>query len=668
MNILEQEDLIKGLDDRRLQEEAKRPTGQVPQFLVVSEIQRRTDMRKKYQDPSQQQPQGTVADQITQAGIASVQPPQMMQGQPMPMQGQPMPMQAYGGGMTPFMRKYAGGGVVRMQRGGVAPQDQMLALLSDLKGRGLGKEDVLDLLSSQSPRGGVNPSILDILDYTKSPLSQAFRKIYPDVAGTVDENLSIDQNLGNEFPNALIEDSNSASLDLATSGDPPTDGYVDPVSIDMPEVISKEMSFNEMLGKREIPESNYINNLLKMNSPESRLLDAESAILSGYTPKPEEEAEAGKEDASSDGTFSQIMSALNPFQSSGGRTASNMEGALVDSTLTRNRSFNEPLLTNPSTGRPLFGIESEKYLGLSPDQQRELDRQETVDSYKKVPRVDVPEGFIDIDGALRPIDSFTALSGSGLRAIQNKKEQDRIRALIAATPQTGPAVIEPEVNAEVDAEVSGDVVVKSAEETIKRARDTSSQSDIDAKVKQNRMASGASGLGNLFGLEGNKKQAFSMALMALGAGIAKGDTAGGLKDAGLAMNAINQQNLDREDKRLDRLGKAEDRTLRRLDIKDARAERNLIRAETKADRERRSQEQASYRLQTLMAAYIKERGSVDTQEQQIEYENKLRRGLDLPVLELNTGADVGLTGGNLSSKANGVVGSYSQKTGFLTPT
>jgi len=154
-----------------------------------------------------------------------------------------------------------------------------------------------------------------------------------------------------------------------------------------------------------------------------------------------------------------------------------------------------------------------------------------------------------------------------------------------------------------------------------------------------------------------------MALMALGAGIAKGDTAGGLKDAGLAMNAISEQNLDREDKRLDRLGKAEDRTLRRLDIKDARAERNLIRAETKADRERRSQEQASYRLQTLMAAYIKERGSVDTQEQQIEYENKLRRGLKLPVLELNTGADVGLTGGNLSSSVGGNM-SYSKETGL----
>ena len=603
MNILEQEDLIKGLDDRRLQEEAKRPTGQVPQFLVVSEIQRRTDMRKKYQDPSQQQPQGTVADQITQAGIASVQPPQMMQGQPMPMQGQPMPMQAYGGGMTPFMRKYAGGGVVQMQ-----------------SGRRIMRPDIT--------ADGYVPANTSYLEEI--------------------ERRRLEEEAARQFPNAIIEDSESANRDSATVGDPTADGYINPVSIDLARQVSNYASDDNVI------------DYTRSENPQYRPPEVISLVQDATSLRREK---SSKEDASSDGTFSQIMSALNPFQSSGGRTASNMEGALVDSTLTRNRSFNEPLLTNPSTGRPLFGIESEKYLGLSPDQQRELDRQETVDSYKKVPRVDVPEGFIDIDGALRPIDSFTALSGSGLRAIQNKKEQDRIRALIAATSQTGPAFIEPEVEPEVGAEVSGDVVVKSAEETIKRARDKSSQPDIDAKVKQNRMASGASGLGNLFGLEGDKKQAFSMALMALGAGIAKGDTAGGLKDAGLAMNAISEQNLDREDKRLDRLGKAEDRTLRRLDIKDARAERDLIRAETKADRERRDQQQASYRLQTLMAAYIKERGSVDTQEQQIEYENKLRRGLKLPVLELNTGADVGLTGGNLSSSAGGNM-SYSKETGL----
>ena len=55
MNILEVEDIIKGLPDQALQKEAQAPSGQVPQFLVVSEIQRRTDMRKRcllYTSPS----------------------------------------------------------------------------------------------------------------------------------------------------------------------------------------------------------------------------------------------------------------------------------------------------------------------------------------------------------------------------------------------------------------------------------------------------------------------------------------------------------------------------------------------------------------------------------------------------------------------------------------
>ena len=38
MNILEQEDIIKGLPDAALMKEASAPSGQVPQFLVVSEI------------------------------------------------------------------------------------------------------------------------------------------------------------------------------------------------------------------------------------------------------------------------------------------------------------------------------------------------------------------------------------------------------------------------------------------------------------------------------------------------------------------------------------------------------------------------------------------------------------------------------------------------------
>lgn len=103
MNILEVEDMIKGLPDQALQQEAQAPTGQVPQFLVISEIQRRTDMRKRFQQ--EQQPQGTVADQIVQEGVMGVMPPQAMPPQAMPPQGMP-PQQMFNGG------------IIRLQEGG----------------------------------------------------------------------------------------------------------------------------------------------------------------------------------------------------------------------------------------------------------------------------------------------------------------------------------------------------------------------------------------------------------------------------------------------------------------------------------------------------------------------------------------------------------------------
>ena len=105
MNILEVEDIIKGLPDQALQKEAQAPTGNVPQFLVVSEIQRRTDMRKRFQSQQQEQPQGTVSQQIVQEGIASLapQPPQGMppQGMPQGMPPQGMPPQGAPQGMPP---------------------------------------------------------------------------------------------------------------------------------------------------------------------------------------------------------------------------------------------------------------------------------------------------------------------------------------------------------------------------------------------------------------------------------------------------------------------------------------------------------------------------------------------------------------------------------------
>jgi len=81
MNILQQEDLIKGTPDDLLVQEAQNPSGAVPQFLVISEIQRRQDMRQRFA-AEEEQPQQTVADQIVsgvspqQQGIAAL-PPQM---------------------------------------------------------------------------------------------------------------------------------------------------------------------------------------------------------------------------------------------------------------------------------------------------------------------------------------------------------------------------------------------------------------------------------------------------------------------------------------------------------------------------------------------------------------------------------------------------------------
>jgi hypothetical protein len=146
MNILEIEDIIKGLPDQSLIQEAQAPSGQMPQFLVVSEIQRRADMRKRFQNQQQEMPQGTIADQILQGGIASMgnrqpiqsMPPQGMPPQGMPQQGMPpmppqgMPMQQQppmsppmpppmSPPMMPPAQGMAGGGVVRMQTGELVP-------------------------------------------------------------------------------------------------------------------------------------------------------------------------------------------------------------------------------------------------------------------------------------------------------------------------------------------------------------------------------------------------------------------------------------------------------------------------------------------------------------------------------------------------------------------
>ena len=127
MNIIEAEDMVKGLPDQVLFQEAQFPSGRIPQYLAVSEVQRRQDMRQRFQ-AQQQQPQGTVKDQILQSGIASVGGPPPGTQQPPPMAppmapqgaappGAPMEQPMTGAPMGGMFR----GGMTRMATGGMTP-------------------------------------------------------------------------------------------------------------------------------------------------------------------------------------------------------------------------------------------------------------------------------------------------------------------------------------------------------------------------------------------------------------------------------------------------------------------------------------------------------------------------------------------------------------------
>jgi len=154
MNILDKEDYVKGAPDETLIQLAQMPTEEIPQFLVVSEIQRREKMRADYA-ASQQNPQGTVTDQVIQQGIASLNPnpdplmnaamgapnPMMPQDPMMsqdPMMGQGQTMMAAGGGMMPY----------RMQAGGGTSFAYPNDLIQTLKNQGLSDEEIYALMQS----------------------------------------------------------------------------------------------------------------------------------------------------------------------------------------------------------------------------------------------------------------------------------------------------------------------------------------------------------------------------------------------------------------------------------------------------------------------------------------------------------------------------------------
>jgi hypothetical protein len=64
MNIIQVQDRLKGVTDDALIGYINNPTGDVPTYLALGEVERREDMRKEYQAAQAEQPQKTVAEEM----------------------------------------------------------------------------------------------------------------------------------------------------------------------------------------------------------------------------------------------------------------------------------------------------------------------------------------------------------------------------------------------------------------------------------------------------------------------------------------------------------------------------------------------------------------------------------------------------------------------------
>ncbi len=76
LNLIDQSNIIKGLDDATLQREMAQPSGTVPPFLLLSEISRRKDMRQRYAGQiAKDAPKTTVAQDVMSAPAMPGMPP-----------------------------------------------------------------------------------------------------------------------------------------------------------------------------------------------------------------------------------------------------------------------------------------------------------------------------------------------------------------------------------------------------------------------------------------------------------------------------------------------------------------------------------------------------------------------------------------------------------------
>ena len=128
MNIIKIQDQLKNAPDDALIGYVQNPSGHVPTYLALSELQRRKEMRSKYQ--ANKPEEKTVAEDLVQEaqpqmeGVAGLPAGQPMQQAMAPQPEMPMEQMAQGGlaelntGNMYDDKNYANGGIVAFDDGG----------------------------------------------------------------------------------------------------------------------------------------------------------------------------------------------------------------------------------------------------------------------------------------------------------------------------------------------------------------------------------------------------------------------------------------------------------------------------------------------------------------------------------------------------------------------
>jgi hypothetical protein len=155
MNILKLQDQLKGLPDNALIMHVQNPTGRVPTYLALSELQRRKEMRNSYQ--ANKPEEKTVADDLV-AEATQPPPPPPPQGVAGLPQAQPM-MQAMAPPPEMPVQQMAQGGLAELDTGDMFDEANYAqgGIVAFADGGDSNKEDALGL-PSLSPDMSMDPN------------------------------------------------------------------------------------------------------------------------------------------------------------------------------------------------------------------------------------------------------------------------------------------------------------------------------------------------------------------------------------------------------------------------------------------------------------------------------------------------------------------------------